>query len=120
MLVYYAVARCLLEREITIICAHEPSWPFRATWARGTDTMTLNMAKLKADHFVSQAAIYALAIHEIAHEVASDHLSEKYHEELCRLAGKLAYHAPLSLARDITERDEAWRKAHPAADPYAF
>lgn len=32
-------------------------------------------------------------VHECAHEKESNHLSESYHDELCRLAGFLAWHA---------------------------
>ena len=52
--------------------------------------MVVNVGRLGEDHFSDPAAVYAIALHEIAHEVEGNHLSEKFHDEICRLAGKLA------------------------------
>lgn len=87
---YRAVCRILCGHEITIVCADEPQWPVEGSWFVGKRRMILNVTALGERHFLDYAAIYALAIHEIAHEKESNHLSEAYHDELCRLAGKLA------------------------------
>lgn len=87
---YRAVCRVLLGRDITVLCAKDPHWPFGAVWHRGQDLLVINVSKLDADHFESPTSIYSLALHEIAHEFESNHLAEAYHEALCTLGGKLA------------------------------
>ena len=87
---YRAVCRVLLGKEIKILLADEPQWHVSAAWHRGEDILVLNVTKLGEYHFLSDDQVYALALHEIAHEVEGNHLSEKYHEEICRLAGVLA------------------------------
>ena len=88
---YQAVCELLCDHPIEIILGDEPQFPVEASWFAGQRKMFLNVAVLGETHFLSDEAMFALAIHEIAHEKASNHLSEEYHDELCRLAGRLAY-----------------------------
>jgi hypothetical protein len=89
---YHALAMHLLGFEITIHVANEPQWPYAAVWQKGKRTMYLNWGKLGNEHFVSEYAIYKLALHEFAHEFDGEggHLSEEYHDALCDLGAKLA------------------------------
>jgi len=109
---YRAICRVLLGYEVTLLFADEPAWPVLATWFPGKRRMLLNVTKLGESHFWDDAAIYALAIHEIAHEVEGNHLDEKYHDELCRLAGKLAC---ACTRREIDSQMEAYRDEEAAA-----
>lgn len=51
-----------------------------------------------------------LLIHELAHYLASDHLSEEFHEALCEIGAKLknlALRHPEKFREWTNERDEA-------------
>ena len=57
----------------------------------GRGKMDYNVFTLGREWFNQGAteAVDRLIIHEFGHEACSDHLSEEYHEALCRLGAKL-------------------------------
>ena len=112
---YRAVCRVLLGREIQIVLASEPHWPVAAVWHRGRNSMLVNVGKLPDWHFTDEAAMIELALHEIAHEKEDNHLCEAYHEEICRLAGKLYS------SRDAIEKQiDMYRTENGAYSPTPF
>jgi len=78
-----------------------------AAWYGGRE-LTFNYRKLGRRFFNSfpdnRADVVGLIIHELAHEAESNHLSDKYHREVCRLAGEVV---ELSLRRSEVFDDEA-------------
>jgi hypothetical protein len=69
---------------------------YLATYRRAGHVLTLNMRTLGRKWFnelerdpLTQRCVETL-IHEFAHEAVSDHLSDKMHDECCRLGAKLA------------------------------
>jgi hypothetical protein len=66
--------------------ANDIGWPFGACYGR--NSLTLNMGRLGRDWFglaPSDTRVMKLLIHEFAHAQVSDHLSNRFHEECCRL-----------------------------------
>jgi hypothetical protein len=65
-----------------------------ACWGTGA-LLYFNAARMGAWELAWQVGnkrgIVELLVHEFAHEVSGDHLSSRYHRELCRMAGELAY-----------------------------
>lgn len=87
---------CLPEvTTLKVRIANAPQWPYAATWGKqggGTSELTLNLGRLGfawfgKDH--TDAKVLALLIHEMAHQHAPEHLSEKFYDECCRM-GALA------------------------------
>ena len=82
----------LLGINVKVTVVNEPQWPFAATWARSTGELTYNLGRLGFKFFDS--GIYneqatALIIHEFAHnKEGSEHLSQTFYEECCRLGAK--------------------------------
>lgn len=62
-----------------------------ATYARFNHTLTFNVGTLGHAWFDNPdpEAVDALLIHEFAHAKVSDHLSDAFHDECCRLGAKL-------------------------------
>jgi len=58
--------------------------PIAATF--GNDVLTLNVPRIA---ITNRKAVNTLLIHEFAHHFAADHLSEDYHDALCRLGADL-------------------------------
>lgn len=87
--VYTWIGKKLLGFEPVVLVADDPSWRFRACYGRASG-LTLNLAKLGEEHFTKREEIYRLAIHEFAHHIESNHLSEKFHDACCKLGAKLA------------------------------
>jgi len=72
---------------------HGKLW-WAACWGVGVN-LNFNAAKMP-DILASwqegdKRPLIKLLVHEFAHEVSGDHLSERYHDELCRMASELAY-----------------------------
>lgn len=59
----------------------------------GGSTLTFNLGRLGRKWFdvYEQSKVDALLIHEFAHDRVSNHLSEDFHEECCRLGAKMRY-----------------------------
>ena len=86
--VYRWVGKKLLGFEPEVKLTQQWTWPFRAAY--GHRTLILNYARLGEKHFRHRPQIYELAIHEYAHERASNHLSEEFHDACCEFGAKLA------------------------------
>lgn len=85
------LGRELLASAIEVTFALEPQWPFAATYGPGR--MTYNVGRLGHAWFDlkhNRRAINQLIIHELGHHFSSDHLSEDYHDALCRIGASLA------------------------------
>jgi hypothetical protein len=89
------IAGRMVDGNVRILAVNDGSWPFTA--ACGPDCqLYINVARVGWAWFsdeVGQRQL-ELLIHELAHVRVSDHLSEQYAHELCRLGARLA----LSLA----------------------
>jgi hypothetical protein len=98
----YAVflARELVQVSLAVSVVHTTN-RFAACYAPGD--LHFNLFRLGHKFFEQGASeeTDALLIHEFAHEFSSDHLSEEYHEGLCRLGARLK--------RLALERPEAMR-----------
>lgn len=83
-----------VEPEVKIVRTHNS---FVAAWCKrpGRPELHLNIRKLGSGWFGKVPAgdlepVDELLIHEAAHHYSDDHLSERYHDALCRLGAKLA------------------------------
>jgi hypothetical protein len=84
-----ALAFKLMNRSVSTRIANDMAWPFTATYGQGQ--LTFNLGRLGHAFFNGGLqAVDRLLIHEFGHEYESNHLSEEYHEALCRLGAKLA------------------------------
>jgi hypothetical protein len=97
-----SLAALLIDRRLTVVFADDAAWPF--TGCYGNSVLTVN-TKLKNIDWFRGAASELLEkwipflIHELSHDSVPGHLTEGYHKECCRLAGKLArliYQQPTS------------------------
>ncbi len=85
------LAREILKAEISVTFASEPQWPYLATYGPGR--LVFNVGRLGRQWFDlpgNRRAIHRLLIHEFGHHFSTDHLSEEYHEALCRIGAELA------------------------------
>lgn len=86
-------------KEPSVVVANDSGWPFAATYGP-SGQLVVNVGRLGYRWFecgVSREWIKLLT-HEFAHHFASNHLSEEYHEAICRVAA-----AFVSLALDEPE-----------------
>jgi Histidine kinase-, DNA gyrase B-, and HSP90-like ATPase len=82
------LAQRLLERPIMVHLVRSRAWMAAATYGPGE--LTINVAKFRGTWWTDLGAVNALLIHEFGHEYSGDHLSEEYHEALCKLGARLA------------------------------
>jgi hypothetical protein len=85
-----ALAKELLGVDIHVSVYRVPT----AFWAAyGGQSLKFNLQRLGHAWFNTpdQVKVDALLIHEFAHHRVSDHLSEAFHNECCRLGAKLRY-----------------------------
>lgn len=75
----------------SVIIADDPEWPFEGCIKPSAGTLHVNAAALGWDWFAQHAspAMTAFLVHEFAHAVEADHLSDRYHQALCDISGKL-------------------------------
>jgi hypothetical protein len=80
----------LIGRSVTVRLALEPHAPWRANY--GCGGLCFNVSRLGRNWFERGVTddVNALIIHELAHDKVSNHLSEDYYRECCRLGAKLA------------------------------
>lgn len=78
--------------RIYVVIAKEATWPYAATFTYGGYELVLNMGRLGKDWFENPDLdrINRLLLHEFAHFYARDHLSDEFHEAICKLGAKLA------------------------------
>ena len=96
-----SIAREVLKREISVTFANDATWPFSATYGPGR--LTFNVGRLGRKWFSlahNRKGINTLLIHEFGHEYALDHLSEDYHDALCRIGAAMVEMAAKQAARD--------------------
>lgn len=100
------IARELLGGPINIQIASKVTWPYAATYGPGT--LTFNLGRLGHAWFNQGPgqAIDELLIHEFGHHYSSDHLSESYHDALCRLGARLA---ALAFRKPELFKKHGWR-----------
>lgn len=84
------VAHALTGKILSVLIADDDGWAFNG--AIGNGVLHVNAAALGRDWFNDLASpeMNAFLIHELGHTVESNHLSERYHEALCEMGGKLA------------------------------
>jgi len=89
------LAKRLIDRAIVVEIADDYLWRFSAAYGEGRLTLNAHRRGLgrkwfEQEHpdFVDQR-VNELLIHEFAHEKVSDHLSNRFLEECCRLGAKL-------------------------------
>lgn len=85
------LGRQILHRDVTVTIANDPHWGFNATYGPGR--LVFNAGSLGHawfDRGRRDREVLRLLIHELAHDMASDHLSREYHEALCSVGADLA------------------------------
>jgi len=84
------LAKELLGAPINIQIASKVTWPYAATYGPGN--LTFNLGRLGHAWFNMgpNEQVDELLIHEFGHHYSGDHLSEAYHDALCRLGARLA------------------------------
>lgn len=85
-----SLAQKMTDGPVEIIISNDQGWNFTA--ACGSDRkLYINVRRLgwKWFHEIGERQ-FRLLIHELAHIRVSDHLSEEYADELCRLGARLA------------------------------
>ena len=76
------------EIKLSVQIADDKTWPVAACYGKGK--LIINAAGVGRDWFNGLLAkINALLLHEFAHQYASNHLSEDYHEAICELGAEL-------------------------------
>lgn len=87
-------------RAVNVVMANDPQWPFAATYGP-SGQLVVNVGRLGFKWFEHEGSApdtwVELLTHEFAHQFASNHLSEDYHEAICRVAAaavKLALERP--------------------------
>jgi len=95
-----AVAAELIGRPIGVRFANTTN-SFAACYGRANG-LVFNLRALRRrwfdDALDDASDLDALLIHELAHDVESDHLSARYHDELCRLGARLRRATSLPVA----------------------
>lgn len=83
------VALRLLGCDIQVDMVSKATWPYSATYGPGH--LTFNVGRLGYIWFSNGPCdlVDRLLIHEFGHHYSSDHLSEQYHDALCKLAARL-------------------------------
>jgi hypothetical protein len=95
MMAYAAdLAMHLIGVEVRVKVVSEIAAPASAWY--GARTLTLNVGRLGHRWFENpdQESVDALLIHEFAHDRVSNHLSEEFHSECCRLGARMRSYAP--------------------------
>jgi len=97
------IAKELLNIDVTVVMENEFRQPYAANY--GGRCLTFNVPKLRQSWFnlaENFERITDLIIHELGHEISSNHLDEAYHKALTKFAGKLTY---LALTRPSFFKD---------------
>lgn len=83
------LAENLLEMQITVKICDEPTVLWSANY--GCGRLTLNVGNLGHKWFEAVAGdeMNQILLHEFAHQYTLKHLTEEYHEALCRLGARL-------------------------------
>ena len=83
------VALRLLGCDIQVDMVSKATWPYSATYGPGH--LTFNVGRLGRIWFEDgpRDSVDRLLIHEFGHHYSSDHLSEQYHDAICKLGARL-------------------------------
>jgi hypothetical protein len=110
-------AEIVLGHDVTVQFTNDVTWRFAAAY--GNDSvLTVSKVRHGGKWFdgdvVERTRDWAeLLIHEFAHDTVSDHLSEEFHKECCRIGAAYAAHLQNELAAasvgESTTGDEAVR-----------
>jgi hypothetical protein len=87
------VAPALIDQEVHagFIDAPESAAPWEASFGDGGLVFNVRaLGRAWFDKYPTDPAVNELLIHELAHAVEGNHLSDKYHEACCRIGAKLA------------------------------
>jgi hypothetical protein len=95
-------AHVVLDHGVAVEFTNDGTWGFIAAYGSG-GKLTVSKVRLGAKWFdgdvVERTRDWAeLLIHEFAHDTVSDHLSEEFHEECCKLGAKYAAHLQRELS----------------------
>ena len=84
------IALELIGSPIIVKIANDRGWQFEAAF--GGTTLTVNRARLGGAWFEGPLTeqVLSLLIHELGHYYCGDHLSHRFYDALCDLAGRLA------------------------------
>jgi len=84
------VAERIIGKEIAVHFANDRNWPFVACY--GDSELIVNVPRVPTlrEDTLDEDALNELLLHELAHDRVSDHLSNSFHEECCRLGALLA------------------------------
>lgn len=85
------LAGMLLSKQITVRVVNKATWPYGATYGPSGE-LVLNVGRLGYAWFDQEIgeSVDELLLHEFAHDWSGDHLSEAYHDGLCKLGARLA------------------------------
>lgn len=88
------LADASIEKTIRVHFADDPAWAPDAAFGPAGD-LYINIRKLGRAWFdgVATREQLDLLIHEFGHAAEANHLSERYHAELCRIGAAIARHA---------------------------
>lgn len=89
---YGKLIEVLLGRTERITMALDARLKYRAVWDPNGYGLVLNKLRLGNEFFARgvTAQVIQLGLHEIAHDRVSDHLTDDFHRECCRLGAELA------------------------------
>jgi hypothetical protein len=83
------LGRELLGANVSVRLANDIGWGFAGCYGPGS--LTVNVGRLGYAWFDgSLAKINEFVLHEYGHHYSGNHLSEEYHDALCRLGGRLS------------------------------
>lgn len=84
------IGKALMGVNVGVTIANDIGWRFGGAYGKGGD-LTVNVATKGYKWFEGDIApINEFLIHEFGHEYSGNHLSDEYHDALCRLGGKLS------------------------------
>jgi len=88
-----SLATELMDHSVMVEFAEDLNWGFKGCYGKGS--LIVNVAALGTQWFEGSTGTrleqwIPFILHEFAHDRVSGHLTEAYHQECCRLAGKLA------------------------------
>jgi len=93
----HAVALHTLDLSVVVRIVHDEGGGYSACYARGgRGSLTFNAAALRAPWWAGDDAAAwdrhaRLVLHELAHQIESNHLSDEYHRATCLLGARLAW-----------------------------
>jgi hypothetical protein len=83
------IGRALLGVSVNVTIANDIGWHFLGAY--GSGSLTINIARAGRRWFDGPVAtINEFLIHEFGHHFSGNHLSDEYHDGLCKLGGQLS------------------------------